>query len=413
MAENKKCDHDMEEKIRVKDFGMYSDLEEFLATKGIEALTNIKFYNVDHAQPVTFTGKNASVYDPNKIYILNYDKVLSKNGLSASSDVLKQCRNTVVRNNKVLACSFIKFLNLHEEPGMFAEWGQLLSEGLVTAYEKFDGSLIMVTYFDEQWWILTRGSNADANIFGSHLPKEMRSEETYGDRVRTLLELKELDKHITYVFELCDPTAYITKYDSVFLGLISANIRGMELSIDDVYLDLVSAMKKPNCIRLPEVFQPRSFEEIKLMIAKKQPDFEGYVLTCRRGNQIKRAKFKSNIYVELHKNKGKLGRDDALIERVLQGGGQEIAAYFPEYTEKVKQIEVAIETLRQFCIDFIDKNASLPASSFAELAKDFHSSWILFDLCSKKELSMDLLLENTRNHKKLTRSILKVMQSQA
>lgn len=348
------------------DFPFHKELQSFLDEKGIVGLTNIKIHDVELGR----TRQNEP-YDEKKIYILNYEKILDPAGLKDRDPVLCQCRNTIVRNNKILASSFVRFLNLSEEPEKLPEWEKILASGECLAYEKFDGSLITVTYFDDKWWTFTRGSLADNNVFGSHKGVK-ESNDTYGSRVRKLLDFSQLDTSITYVFELCDPLAYITKYDDIFLGIIAANKRGHEIDIRTLVL--------PKHIRYPEMIKPNSIKELDQILSKKKIDFEGYVLTYQKDNKIFRAKYKTKIYLQLHKDHGSLSSPACLIERVLQGDAGEIVSHFPEFEPQIAKILNALEIIQQQAEEFMTKYSSATMAEFGKAAVNFYASWILFDV---------------------------------
>jgi hypothetical protein len=100
-------------------------------------------------------------YIPSKnVYILNYRQVeTNKNSpYRKYHPVIKECRNLIVRKCVdgtyiQMSRSFTRFFNWTECKEDMDIFTTAMPLGKVTAYEKLDGSLISVTYFDDRWHI--------------------------------------------------------------------------------------------------------------------------------------------------------------------------------------------------------------------------------------------------------------------
>jgi RNA ligase len=101
----------------------------------------------------------------------------------AWDEVTMQARGLItLPNGEIIAKPFKKFLNLDEHQG------DLPLEPF-EVYEKYDGSLGIVFFYDGTWQIATRGS------FESEQAKE-------GKKILDTLDTSVLDKEYTYLFEI-------------------------------------------------------------------------------------------------------------------------------------------------------------------------------------------------------------------
>lgn len=351
------------------------DVIKFLNTHGIDALTNIK--------KVFIASKN--------VWILNYEQVpLTKDGFGKYHPVLCQCRNLVVRemsenNWTVMSRSFRRFFNWMEDVVATEEFQKRMAAGQVIAYEKFDGSLITVVYFDNTWHIFTRGSNADSNLFRGtqFVGLADEKEETFGSRVRSLLNLELLNKKVTYVFELCSTNVNVTRYNSVFLALLSANIDGVEIYGDELYSKL-SDLGLPDTIKTPEILRPTSIEVLYAQLKTKSPDFEGYVLSYldhTDGKTVHRMKLKQESYVTLHhSNSKKITILDA-VRIVATNETTEVLSYMPEHKDMFDSIQNRLTNLAAEIDTFLSSNRHLSRKEFAvSIPKTAELKWLYFDL---------------------------------
>ena len=164
-------------------------------------------------------------------FVLNYDQFEAKKG----DTLAEQCRGLVIRvvntNNltsdrivgavKLLAWPMDRFYDYTDPAAAKIDW----SDPLLRVCEKLDGTMI-VLYWDTDlvhWCIATRNvPEADVSIRVGHL--------VYGDKTFSQLFCEtfestcdDLDKNVTYVFELTSPlNRIIVKYDKPRVTLIAA-----------------------------------------------------------------------------------------------------------------------------------------------------------------------------------------------
>lgn len=326
------------------------------------------------------------------LWILNYEQVeTNPQGFKKTHPVIRECRNLVVRNKpwRVLSHSFTRFFNFKEDVDETVAMLKAIADGRVVAHEKFDGSLITVAYFDDQWNIFTRGAMADTNPFrGLVFDTELS---TFGSRVRKYVNLDNLDKSVTYVFELCTPYAHVTRYDREFVALLAANRDGKELDITNML---------PNMPH-PETFDVKSMDDLYARLAAKPADYEGYVLSYIDDGIVHRMKVKQASYVALHHMVSNHYNFNDLVLVVLTGEIAEVTAYIPQYTKILMAIKEEVEricdTLHEFWI--IHKDMSRKDFAKAVGKRDF--SWLLFDLIGGKGLSVRELMYNQKYSNKI------------
>lgn len=355
------------------------DVITFLNTYGIDALTNIK--------KAFIASKN--------VWILNYEQVpTEKAGLGKYHPVLCQCRNLVVReisksNWIIISRSFRRFFNWMEDIAATEEFKKHMEDDQVIAYEKFDGSLITVVYFDNAWHIFTRGSDADNNPFRGvqFMGLTDKKEETFGSRVRSLLNLDTLNKEVTYVFELCSTNVNVTKYDSVFLALLSANINGVEIYGDKLYSGR-KYLGLLDTIKTPEVLYPKSIEVLYAQLKNKPSDFEGYVLSYLDpidGKTVHRMKLKQESYVSLHHTRTKQMTILDAVRIVATNETAEVISYMPEHKNTLNSIQTRLTALAEEIDAFLTSNRHLPKKEFAVLIpKSAKLTWLYFALYQGK-----------------------------
>jgi hypothetical protein len=367
----------------------------FLNLNGIEGLSNIKV---------------AEAKNMDGVYILNYMQIpADKNGMTKYDPILCNCRNLVVRKRdskwEMVSRSFRRFFNWGEDVEETKYMEKQMALGNVTAYEKFDGSLITVTFdkVTQKWCIFTRGSNADENPYNTIV---LAQETTFGNKVRELIDLNDLDTEITYIFELCIPGAGVTIYSEPFLALLSANKDGVEI---DVIEDMVKDWKiKP---RFPEVFKCNNIKDVLNRIATKSNDFEGYVLCCKDGDDIRRVKVKSATYVAMHHTVTQDYTTKDLIKIVLTNETDEVISVLernPKYTfviSEINEIKRKMIMLYENIESKYETVKHLEGKEFALAVKDHPYKSVLFTLSKSnktvkeciEDMNLDIVVKYIKN----------------
>lgn len=385
-------------------------------------MNTIRFLNENSLEALT-KGNISYTHVPSlDCYILNYNQIPNPTGFDKFHPVTRECRNLVLRRTPegwvVLAKSFERFFNWDEDPEATKLFIQKLAEHRVIAREKLDGSLILVSNIDGRWQIFTRSTFADNNPFRGIIPSANDADNTFAAHVRKYLDESKLELGMNYVFELCTPSAHITKYTNEFLALLSVNDNTIEYPIDAV--DFKSFEKFPGAIRLPESFMPNSIEEVYARIDAKYAadpncNFEGYVLSCLddEGTGITRIKVKSKRYVELHHLGTTPVTLDRLISIVVAGESAEFLAAFPEHAGIIEAISILYTKIVRNSLEFYEKNKNLPKAEFAKLVSaniaDVPISWICFDLLLGKINPKRIMMHFGENPAKICMSLRSLM----
>ena len=176
----------------------------------------------------------------------------------------------------IIARPLPKFFNTDQVGGMPSN--QIIEQGF-EVYEKLDGSLGIMFYWDNQWNIATRGSFASEQaIFASDNLMPI-----YADFI------KDFDTRLTYIMEIIYPSNrivvdYADSQRLVLLGVIDT-VSGQEIDIRTV--------NYPDKAKLYDGLA--DFDQIKSLENHHE---EGFVIRFRNGH---RAKFKFSEYKRLHK----------------------------------------------------------------------------------------------------------------
>lgn len=210
--------------------------------------------------------------EDNSLFIANYTPKVQYEKLW--TDTLKKCRGLIIdQSGNVVATPFPKFFNIEEHSP-----NEIPKEPF-EVYEKLDGSLGIVYFFNELPKIATRGSfNSDQAIKANEL--------LYSEKYRRWADFLHPDK--TYLFEIIYPeNRIVCNYgmDERLVLLAIINRDGSEQSIDKhVWPD--KAKKYHGITDLDTI---NNFED---------SENEGFVIRFQSGMRVK-SKFSE--YVRLHR----------------------------------------------------------------------------------------------------------------
>lgn len=125
---------------------------------------------------------NVNQHPTEEIYILNYSPICQYDAIW--TEVSMQCRGLILdKDGNIVARPFPKFFNYEQiKP-------EEIPNDSFEVYEKYDGSLGIVFYFNKKWHIATRGSFvSDQAIKGAEMLKKLNTD--------------LLDQNKTYLFEI-------------------------------------------------------------------------------------------------------------------------------------------------------------------------------------------------------------------
>lgn len=197
---------------------------------------------------------------------------------SAWDDITLNMRGTILdREGNIIARSFPKFFNMEEMKDIPNESFEV--------FEKMDGSLGIIFYYDHEWHIATRGSFvSDQAIEAKRL-----FDEKYGNASGSHLWTK-----YTYLVEIIYPeNRIVCQYNESELVLLAAfnTETGHELTHWDLNMESMF-----HGFRVVDKYDGiNDFKELKKNIAN---DHEGFVVRFKSGLRMK---IKGEEYVRLHR----------------------------------------------------------------------------------------------------------------
>lgn len=211
------------------------------------------------------------------------------------------CRALVIdRDGFVVAKSFDKFFNIEEEPS--------LPEENFSVYEKLDGSLILVFWYNDNLVVSSKGSFcSDHSMEATDILKNY--------------DISCLEKNKCYSFELIVPwNRIVCDYGSSRKLVLLAKFdnEGKEYDIK----------KYGDKFPLARTFEFTALDEIKKSIPKNE---EGYVVRFKGG---KRVKIKGEEYVRTHKLLSSV-TEKSILDMLSEGKGKELENIFSYLPDEV------------------------------------------------------------------------------
>ena len=190
------------------------------------------------------------------------------------------CRGLVTNSNgDIVGRPFKKFFNMEE--------GKHTTTSEFDVYDKMDGSLGILFYYDDQWVLATRGSfTSEQSIKGFDLLQKY--------------DYDKLHKDYTYLFEIIyGDNRIVVQYDFedlVLLGMINTNTENeVDLHSEGVDLRLKNLIQNIGFRVVKKYDGITDFTTLKNII---KDDEEGYVVKFSNGDRIK---IKGVEYLRLHK----------------------------------------------------------------------------------------------------------------
>jgi RNA ligase len=279
------------------------------------------------------------------------------------------CRGLICDiDGNVVARPFRKFFNLEQV--------ESLPDEPFDVYEKLDGSLGILYWWDGKPYIATRGS------FDSEQAVE-------ANKMLANYDTEWLDKRFTYLFEIIYPeNRIVVDYGEsrklVLLAMISTQ-DGKEVSIyENVYANLGMF---PLANKLFGVTYPQDLKKIE------RSNFEGFVLRFQSGLRVK---VKTSEYVRLHKlltgiSEKRILEDylmqgrsiDELLERVPDEFNAWLRDVVEKYTEQYKEIESK-------ALGILYATSATTRKEYAQIFTKTHYASILFLMLDSKSYSQQI-----------------------
>lgn len=300
------------------------------------------------------------------LHIYNYTRTVQYGNLW--DDVTINFRGTILdEDGNLVAKSFPKFKNFEEH-----SMDEIPNEDF-NIYEKMDGSLGIVYFYDNKWNMATRGSfNSDQAIKGLEILNRY--------------DLSLLDVNYTYLFEIIYPeNVIVVRYNEEKLVLLAKYnvITGEEGDVQTEYykanFDVV------NCYNN----LPNNFIDLKKDIEDNK---EGYVLRFKNGMRVK---IKGEQYVRLHKILTNISNMDIWLSLkngedlylLLDAIPDEMDNNVRDFVDFLKiNYNVVYDTALDFYENLLNENEINSKKDFALLIKDLDpkNKSLLFAFWDKK-----------------------------
>lgn len=236
----------------------------------------------------------------------------------------KDCRGTAFLYNKEtnewsLFCrAYKKFHNLGEG---ISKDEYITQFKPVKAFEKLDGSLILVGKIDGQ---LVAKSKTSIQSEHAQMANKLINE---NDKLQMFIKTA-LSEGYTPVFELVGPDFKIVlnypNTELIFLGYVNQKI-------GNVYVptDLFSKFTEIAGVRPAEVYN-LSWDELLTIQETSKPNIEGFVVLCSNDSNNEFVKVKVQSYVDLHHLKDNINNLTNLIPLILNDNLDDIVGQFQD-----------------------------------------------------------------------------------
>lgn len=319
------------------------------------------------------------------LFILNYSKTCQYE--RAWDNVTLSCRGLVVDSDgNIVARCLKKFFNM-EEYEAYEDLPNYPRDEAWEAYEKMDGSLGLLFYYEGEWIFTSRGSFiSEQAIKGYDIFVKMFDGNFHF-----------LDEQFTYIFEIIYPenrivVSYGNEEDLVLLGAIKTST-GEEMSYEDMqflYDDedeekIFTTVKRYNGIK--------DFDKMKSLNLDNK---EGYVVRFSSGFRMK---IKFEEYCRLHSIVTNVSnkivwehlKDGKFFEDMIENVPDE----FYDWVEKTKNDlknaynEIEIECLRYYVKiqQELIAESNFQKKNFALKVKNYKYPSILFSMWDNKDYS--------------------------
>ena len=246
------------------------------------------------------------------LVLLKYDQIKSDFNVK----ICRECRGIILekRTWMPVCFPFTKFFNMGEP---YAD----TVDGKIHVYQKVDGSLAKVWYYEGRWHLSSNGAiDATEVTIGDNInffSLFLQALHEYGLTWESFVA--DLDKNYTYMYELAtQDNRVVIPYEGYHIFYLGQ--RNM-ISYEEEY-------KPDRRIENVKVYHFETAEDVEVAAEQLPDDEEGYVV---RDEEWHRVKIKNPTYFLLHRvaNNGK----PDFLQYVLDHNENELLAYFPEYAQ--------------------------------------------------------------------------------
>lgn len=308
-----------------------------------------------------------SCYD--NLVLFKYNQLIS----DMSQKIVQESRGIIldIKDNYNVVCfPYNKFFNIHEPNASNVDWST------AKIYDKLDGSIIKMYYYDNSWHFATNGT-PDANCFvGSYkiLFKDLVCS-VFNELNYSFPDESDQDK--TFIFELMTPlNRIVVAHDKNKLVLhgVRNNKNGIE------YLPELYALKyNYDCVPVYDFSnQEEVMKAVEVMDGLKS---EGYVVVDSNFNRVK---IKCESYLRYSNLISALSTNN-MLDIIIRNETAEFLSYFPEYNKYFEVIKEKYDSFVEFVYSEYDKYKHIKEQDeFANTIISLDYSFLLFGLRSGK-----------------------------
>ena len=276
---------------------------------------------IDDLKTDYFLKVNTHSRYPN-LHQFKYDQIKSK----FKHNLVKEARGIILDSNddwKIISYPYDKFFNHGESHAATLNWDN------VTIYEKLDGSLMVLYFYNDEWHVSSSGL-PDARGQLNNIEDRIL---TYHDlfwEIWNKLEYKlPTDTTKCYIFELVSPINNII-VPQLQDNIILHGVRCLR-TLDELCPIETTKTLGYNTVKIHDNY---SLAELLTIRSKLDPgESEGFVVV---DDDFKRLKIKGIAYIKLShmstKFKGNLKLN--LLKIIIEGEGEELLSAFPKYKEE-------------------------------------------------------------------------------
>lgn len=346
------------------------ELQTYLREEGLEKLCDGYYIKTNRHQQY-----------PNLV-CLKYSQIDSP----MSEKVVQQSRGIIVdeaNNWEIVSYSYDKFFNYGEHLAANIDWES------TTIYDKLDGSLMVLYYYDRQWRVQSSGTADGGGQVGGF-------KFTFAELFWNVWQ--ELDYQLPQETDYCFSFELLTRYNRIVVQQNSNNLilHGVR-NIKTLKEEKPKVWAKKYNYNLVKTFSFQNWQEIIETAEKLEPwEAEGYVICDRHFNRIK---VKSSQYVAWsHFVSGYSNR--SMLQIIANNEGEEFLTYYPEWKENFDKMKKRYQELVQEIEEKYNEHKSIPVQKdFALAVKHLPYCGILFALRSGKSNSVKESLSQTTIHK--------------
>ncbi|HEY4329653.1 MAG TPA: T4 RnlA family RNA ligase [Phycisphaerae bacterium] len=340
----------------------------------MQTITHIRTHGIASLLDLHITPRRHKVY-PNLV-MLKYHQVLSP----MDNPIVQECRGLILDEAddfRVISRPYDKFFNYGEPLAAALDWPT------ARLYEKLDGSLMTLYFYDHKWHVASSGTPDASGPVADHAT--LTFADLFWNTWRDLKLQLPSDPNLCHMFELLTPLNRIV-VRQLASSIILHGTRNLTTMAEQHPEPIAHQYGWP-CVRQ---FPLTTLKEILAATLNLNPmDAEGYVVT---DSHFHRLKIKNPRYVALaHIKDGITPR--RIIELIQKNETAEVLTYFPELTSQIQSISQAITALAAELESDYAPIRDIPSQKdFAAAALKTRCSAALFNVRAGKSPTMHAFL---------------------